>query len=129
MLPIFSTPPVSPPSRCSAGTSTSSSKISPVTEARTDIFSMDLPSVIPRITERSSRKSAMDFRPRSSDVLAATVSKSATGALVTQVLVPRSTYRSPCRRARVVMFATSEPAFGSVSANVAIRSPRSAGTR
>ena len=47
--PTFSTPPVSPPSRCSAGTSTSSRRISPVTEARTDILSIALPSVIPRI--------------------------------------------------------------------------------
>ena len=91
-----------------------------MTEPRTDIFSIALPSVIPRIAERSSRKSAIDFMPRSSDVLAATVKRSATGALVTHVLVPRSTYRFPRRWARVVMFATSEPAFGSVSANVAI---------
>jgi hypothetical protein len=91
MPPIFSTPPVSPPSRCSAGTSTSSSRISPVTEPRTAIFSIDLPSVMPRIVARSSRNSAMDFMPRSSDVLAATVRMSATGALVTHVFVPRST--------------------------------------
>ena len=71
----------------------------------------------------------MFFMPRSSDVFAATVSMSATGALVTHVLVPRSTYRSPRRSARVVMPATSEPAFGSVSAKVATRSPRRAGTR
>ncbi len=71
----------------------------------------------------------MDFMPRSSAVLAATVNRSATGALVPHVFVPRSTYRSPRRSARVVMFATSEPAFGSVSANVAIKSPRRAGTR
>ena len=71
----------------------------------------------------------MFFRPRSPEVLAATVSRSATGALVTQVLVPRSTQRSPRRSARVVMLATSEPALGSVSANVATRSPRRAGVR
>ena len=67
--------------------------------------------------------------PRSPEVFAATVSTSATGALVTQVFPPRRTQWSPRRSARVVMPATSEPAFGSVSANVAISSPRSAGTR
>ena len=71
----------------------------------------------------------MFARPRSPEVFAATVSTSATGALVTHVLVPRSTQRSPRRSARVVMPARSEPAPGSVSANVATRSPRSAGTR
>ena len=95
--PIFSTPPVSPPNRCSAGTSTSSRRISPVTEPRTDIFSIALPRVIPRIVARSSRKSAMFSMPRWSDVFAATVSISATGALVTHVFVPRNTYRSPRR--------------------------------
>src|SRR5713226_5078179 len=88
MPPIFSTPPPSPPSRCSAGTSTSSSRISPVSEARTDIFSIFLPSAIPRIVARSRRKSAMFFIPRSAEVFAATVRTSATGALVTQVLPP-----------------------------------------
>ena len=71
----------------------------------------------------------MFFMPRSAEVFAATVRTSATGALVTQVLPPRSTQRSPRRSARVVMLATSEPAPGSVSAKVATRSPRSAGTR
>ena len=71
----------------------------------------------------------MFFMPRSSDVLAATVRTSATGAFVTHVLAPRSTQRSPRRSARVVRLATSEPAFGSVSAKVATISPRSAGTR
>ena len=71
----------------------------------------------------------MFFIPRSGDVLAATVRTSATGALVTHVLAPRNTQPSPCRSARVVMLATSEPALGSVSANVATRSPRSAGAR
>jgi hypothetical protein len=71
----------------------------------------------------------MFFMPRSPDVLAATVSTSATGALVTHVLAPRSTQPLPRRSARVVMLAMSEPAFGSVSANVATTSPRSAGVR
>ena len=62
-----------------------------MTEARTDILSIALPSVMPRIVLRSSRKSAMFFMPRSSDVFAATVRRSATGALVTHVFVPRST--------------------------------------
>ena len=63
IVPIFSTPPVSPPSRCSSGTSTSSRRISPVTEARTDILSIGLPSVMPRMVARSSRNRAMFFRP------------------------------------------------------------------
>jgi hypothetical protein len=71
----------------------------------------------------------MLFMPRSPDVFAATVSRSATGALVTHVLAPRSTQPSPRRSARVVMLAISEPALGSVSAKVATRSPRSAGMR
>ena len=71
----------------------------------------------------------MFFMPRSAEVFAATVSTSATGALVTQVLPPLRTQRSPRRSARVVMLATSEPALGSVRAKVATRSPRSAGTR
>ena len=129
MPPIFSAPPCSPPSRYACGTSTSSRRISPVAEARTAILSIGLPSVMPRIVRRSSRKSAMFFIPRSPDVFAATVSTSATGALVTHVLVPRSTQRSPRRSARVARLATSEPALGSVIANVATSSPRSAGTR
>ena len=98
-------------------------------EARTASLSIGLPSVMPRIVFRSSRKSAMLLIPRSPDVLAATVSTSATGALVTHVLVPRSTQRSPRRSARVARLATSEPASGSVMAKVATSSPRSAGAR
>jgi hypothetical protein len=129
MVPIFSTPPVSPPSTCSAGTSTPSRTISPVSDARTAIFSIFLPRLMPGMCRRSRRKSAMFFMPRSADVFAATVRTSATGALVTHVFVPESTQRSPRFSARVVMPATSDPALGSVSANVATVSPRSAGTR
>src|SRR5262244_291631 len=120
MPPILSAPPVSPPRTLASGTSTSSSRISPVTDARTAILSIGLPSVTPRMVRRSTRKSAMFFSPRSPDVFAATVNTSATGALVTHVFVPRSTQRSPRRSARVARLATSEPAFGSVIANVAI---------
>src|SRR5207245_1763803 len=56
--PIFSTPPVSPPRRCSAGTSTSSRRSSPVREARTDILSIFLPRVLPRSVERCRWKCA-----------------------------------------------------------------------
>ncbi len=71
----------------------------------------------------------MCFIPRSGDVLAHTVSMSATGALVTHVLVPRRRQPPSTRSAMVVRLPMSEPAPGSVSAKVATFSPRSAGTR
>jgi len=108
--------------------STSSRRISPVTDARTDILSIDFPSVDPAHRRAVDQKERDAPHAPSSDVFAATVSRSATGAGHPR-LGPRSTYRSPRRWARVVMFATSEPASGSVSAKVATRSPRSAGTR
>ena len=71
----------------------------------------------------------MCFIPRSGDVFAQTVSMSATGAFVTQVLVPLRRQPPSTRSAVVARFPMSEPAFGSVRANVATFSPRSAGTR
>ena len=97
-------------------------------EARTPSLSIRFPRVTPG-NWRSTRKRAMCFIPRSREVLAQTVSMSATGALVTQVLVPLSRQPPSARSAKVAMPATSEPAFGSVRAKVAIFSPRRAGTR
>ncbi len=53
---------------------------------------------------------------------------SAMSARLIQSLVPLRTYESPSRRAVVVMAATSVPASGSVSPNVASFSPRAWGT-
>ena len=71
----------------------------------------------------------MCFIPRSGDVFAQTVSMSATGAFVTHVLVPLRRQPPSTRSAVVARLPMSEPAFGSVRANVATFSPRSAGTR
>ena len=50
----------------------------------------------------------MFFMPRSAEVLAATVNTSATGALVTQVFVPRST-QSPASWASPFVMAPRVP--------------------
>ncbi len=71
----------------------------------------------------------MPFLPASGSVTAKTIAISAFLPEVMNCLVPLSTQRLPCRRARVLIAAASEPACGSVRQKQASISPFAIGSR
>ena len=77
----------------------------------------------------STTKSEMPWEPSSGEVFAATMTKSAIGPFVMNVLVPESSQPASVRWARAAIPATSDPAPGSVTASAPMRSPAMAGTR
>jgi hypothetical protein len=70
------------------------------------------PIVSPGVS-RSTTNALIPRWPRSGSVLANTTYRSETPAFVIHDFVPRSTYESPSRTARVLRLATSLPASGS----------------
>ena len=118
---IWRNPPPSAPTTAVAGTATASSTTSRVSEECQPILRSGLPRASPGVP-RSTANSVIPPCP-SSPERAATMSTSASPALVMNILRPSSSQPSSVRRARVVMPATSEPVPGSVTAMAATASP------
>ena len=91
-------------------------------------FSSFLPTENPFVFVSTTYRSR-PFRPLAGSLVATTVMKSATVPWVVKILLPFSTKPPSTAVARVRSAAASDPAFGSVIANAAIFSPRSAGSR
>ncbi len=106
-----------PGSMFSSGTTTSSRKIAPVIEARSENF-FSISGATRPAAPFSTRKPRMP-----SSVFAQITNRSAIGELVIHILAPFSTQSLPRRRAWVFMFAGSEPPCGSVSPKQPITSP------
>src|SRR5215510_1343203 len=108
-------PPPSLPSRFSSDTSQFSKNTSANGEVRTPIFSSLRETFIPGELF-STRNALIPSGPRALSTVANTRSTSATGPLVTKILLPFRMYLDPFLIAVVVRLNASEPLFGSLMA-------------
>jgi hypothetical protein len=89
---------------------------------RRPIFESGLPTVKPGVS-RSSRNAVTPAKPSSLSIVAKTRKRSLSGAFVTNVFDPSSTYSSPSLRAVVERLNASEPDAGSLIPWAATREP------
>src|SRR5438045_8356848 len=108
-------PPPSLPGRFYSGTSQFSKNTSAIGDVRTPIFSSLRATFIPG-ESFSTRNAASPSGPRVLSIVANTTSRSATGPLVTKILLPLRMYLEPFLTAVVVRLNASEPLFGSLMA-------------
>src|SRR6266581_7067106 len=102
-------------SKFSSGTSQSSKNTSAIGDVRTPIFSSFRATFIPG-ESFSTRKALIPFGPRVLSTVAKTTSRSATGPLVTKILLPLRKYLEPFLTAVVARLNASEPLLGSLMA-------------
>src|SRR6266850_4311443 len=108
-------PPPSLPSRFSTGTSQFSKNTSAMGDVRRPIFSSLREAFIPG-EFFSTRNALIPSGPRVLSTVANTTSRSATGPLVTKILLPLRMYLDPFLMAVVARLNASEPLFGSLMA-------------
>src|SRR6266487_1078222 len=104
-------PPPSLPSRFSFGTSQFSKNTSAIGDVRRPIFSSLRATFIP-VESFSTRNAVIPSGPRVLSTVANTTSRSATGPLVTKILLPLTMYLDPFLMAVVARLNVSEPLEG-----------------
>src|SRR2546423_3729187 len=119
-------PPPSLPSRFSSGTSQFSKNTSAIGDVRNPIFSSLRATFIPG-ESFSTKKALIPSGPRVLSTVAKTTRRSATGPLVTKILLPLRMYLEPFLVAVVARLNASEPLLGSLMAlppmNVPLQRP------